>query len=63
MGFRLTFRQPPPIHFFSDKFLFFLNSSLASNAYETWAGVSGDEASLPPERFRFLVSGSEIREV
>lgn len=64
MGLRLTFRQPPPIEFFSDKFLFFLNSSIAANAYETWAGVSGDEsASLPPERFRFFVTGTEIREV
>jgi len=64
MGLRLTFRQPPPIEFFSDKFLFFLNSSIAANAYETWAGVSGDEsASLPPERFRFFVTGTEIRQV
>lgn len=64
MGFRLTFRQPPPIQFFSDKFLFFLNSSMASSAYRTWAEASGDDpASLPPERFRFFVSGSEIREV
>ncbi len=64
MGFRLTFRQPPPIQFFSDKFLFFLNSSMASSAYRTWAEASGaDPASLPPERFRFFVSGSEIREV
>jgi len=64
MGYRLTFRQPPPIHFFSDKFLFFLNSSIAANAYQTWAGSAGDEtASLPPERFRFFVTGTEIREV
>ena len=28
MGYRLTFRQPPPIDFFSEKFLFFLNSSV-----------------------------------
>jgi len=64
MGLRLTFRQPPPIQFFSDKFLFFLNSSIASNAYRTWADVSGVEAaSLPPERFRFFVSGTDIREV
>lgn len=64
MGYRLTFRQPPPIDFFSDKFLFFLNSSMASNAYQTWAGVGGEQLiSLPPERFRFFVTGSEIREV
>lgn len=64
MGLRLTFRQPPPIQFFSDKFLFFLNPSIASNAYRTWADASGEEAaSLPPERFRFFVSGTDIREV
>ena len=64
MGFRLTFRQPPPIDFFSEKFLFFLNSSIAANAYQTWASASGEEvASLPPERFRFFVTGTEIREV
>lgn len=64
MGFRLTFRQPPPIHFFSDKFLFFLNSSIAANAYQKWAGASGEGiASLPPERFRFFVTGTDIREV
>ena len=59
MGFRLT-----PIHFFSDKFLFFLNHSMASSAYRTWADISGqDPASLPPERFKFFVTGTEIREV
>ena len=64
MGFRLTFRQPPPIDFFSEKFLFFLNSSIAANAYETWANASGDVvASLPPERFRFFVTGTAIKEV
>ena len=64
MGLRLTFRQPPPIQFFSEKFLFLLSSSLAASAYNTWAGAVGaDQASLPPERFRFFVSGAEIREV
>ena len=63
MGFRLTFRQPPPIQFFSDKFLFFLNTSMAATAYQSWAGVSEGAASLPPERFRFFVSGTDIREV
>ncbi len=64
MGYRLTFRQPPPIQFLSDKFLFFLRSSLAASAYQTWADASGDDpASLPPERFRFFVTGTEIREV
>ncbi len=64
VGFRLTFRQPPPIDFFSDKFLFFLNSPLALSAYQTWASVSGqDSAALPPERFHFMVLGTEIKEV
>ena len=64
VGFRLTFRQPPPIEFFSEKFLFFLNRSLAGKAYESWSAVSGDmTASLPPERFHFLVMGTEIKEV
>ena len=64
MGYRLTFRQPPPIHFFSDKFLFFLNHSMATSAYQAWAGAGGQQViSLPPERFRFVVTGSEIKEV
>jgi hypothetical protein len=64
VGHRLTFRQPPPIDCFSDQFLFYLNSSVASTTYQTWASASGhDAASLPPERFHFLVMGTEIREV
>ncbi len=64
MGYRLTFRQPPPIEFFSDKFLLFLNSTLAANAYQTWADSSGEELpSLPPERFQFFVMTDSIREV
>jgi hypothetical protein len=64
MGYRLTFRQPPPIQFFSEKYLFFLNRSLAAMAFEAWSRTSGDKtASLPPERFRFFVTGTEIREV
>jgi hypothetical protein len=64
MGYRLTFRQPPPIQFFSEKYLFFLNTSLAASAFEAWSRTSGDKAaSLPPERFRFFVTGTEIREV
>lgn len=64
MGYRLTFRQPPPIEFFSEKFLLYLNESLAAGAFETWASSSGaSPASLPPERFKFFVTGTEIREV
>jgi len=56
VGLRLTFRQPPPISCFSNQFLFYLNSSVASTAYQTWAHMSPDPVScLPPERFSFQV--------
>src|SRR5579864_2464919 len=56
VGLRLTFRQPPPIACFSNQFLFFLNSTLASTAYQTWADLSpAPISSLPPERFTFEV--------
>jgi len=56
VGLRLTFRQPPPISCFSNQFLFYLNSSVATTAYETWAHLSPDPVcSLPPERFAFQV--------
>lgn len=64
MGYRLTFRRPPPIGFFSEKFLFFLDSSVGATAYHAWAGAGGQEdASLPPERFQFFVMTDRIREV
>jgi hypothetical protein len=51
---RLTFRQPPPISCFSNQFLFYLNSSVATTAFETWAHMSPAPLScLPPERFTF----------
>lgn len=56
VGMRLTFRQPPPIKCFSDQFLFYLNSTVANTAFQTWAGMSKSPiSSLPPERFRFDV--------
>ena len=56
MGLRLTFRQPPPLRCFSNQFLFYLNSSVASTAYQTWAAMSaGPVSSFPPERFNFEV--------
>ena len=56
VGLRLTFRQPPPISCFSNQFLFYLNSSVASTAYRTWAHLSPNPvSSLPPERFSFEV--------
>lgn len=56
VGLRLTFRQPPPLSCFSNQFLFYLNSSVASTAYQTWAHLNPDPvSSLPPERFTFQV--------
>ncbi len=54
VGMRLTFRQPPPLKCFSNQFLFYLNSPVATTAYSTWAGLSPSPISaLPPERFNF----------
>jgi hypothetical protein len=56
VGMRLTFRQPPPISCFSNQFLFYLNSNVASTAYQTWAQMAPDPvSSFPPERFTFQV--------
>jgi hypothetical protein len=56
VGLRLTFRQPPPIDCFSNQFLFYLSTSVADSAYQTWSHLSPSEPSLlPPERFHFQV--------
>jgi hypothetical protein len=56
VGLRLTFRQPPPIACFSNQFLLYLNSTLATAAYDTWTHLMPDPVScLPPERFSFQV--------
>lgn len=56
VGLRLTFRQPPPIGCFSNQFLFYLNHTVATAAYETWSHLNREEqALLPPERFHFQV--------
>src|SRR5437762_2943088 len=56
VGLRLTFRQPPPIDCFSDQFLFYLNSTVAGSAYQTWAHMTAEPSVLlPPERFHFQV--------
>ena len=56
VGLRLTFRQPPPIACFSNQFLFYLNSTMANTAFETWSHlVPQAPALLPPERFHFEV--------
>jgi hypothetical protein len=61
VGLRLTFRQTPPMSVFSNQFLFYLNSSVTSTAYQTWAHMSPDPVScLPPERFTFQVVNMSI---
>jgi len=61
VGLRLTFRQPPPIDCFSNQFLFYLNSSVAGTAYQTWAHMNADgPAFLPPERFHFEVWNTSL---
>ena len=56
MGLRLTFRVPPPIDCCSNQFLFYLNSTVANTAYQTWAQMIPQMPALfPPERFHFDV--------
>lgn len=56
VGTRLTFRHPPPIACCSNQFLFYLKSSLAGSAYQTWSRMKVDRVSqLPPNRFHFEV--------
>jgi len=56
VGLRLTFRQPPPIDCFSNQFLFYLNSTMATSAYQTWSHLAPPEPALfPPHRFHFEV--------
>ena len=63
VGMRLTFRQPPPISCFSNQFLFYLNSTVASTAFDTWANLSPAPLScLPPERFTFDVIDMSVRQ-
>jgi hypothetical protein len=55
VGLRLTFRLPPPIACFSSQFLFYLNSSMADTAFQTWSRLIPQAAVFPPERFHFEV--------
>ena len=56
VGLRLTFRLPPPIDCFSNQFLLYLNSTVASSAYEAWSHLIPDQPVLfPPDRFHFEV--------
>jgi len=62
VGMRLTFRQPPPIGCFSNQFLFYLNSTLANTAYQTWSHMTASPVSaLPPERFAFQVVKMDLQ--
>lgn len=61
VGTRLSFRQPPPLSCFSDQFLIYLKSTLASAAFQAWASMSPEPiSSLPPERFHFDVVSMEM---
>jgi len=56
VGLRLTFRQPPPISCCSNQFLLYLNSTMATTAFDTWVHMTPAPIScLPPERFDFKV--------
>jgi hypothetical protein len=56
VGLRLTFRQPPPLKCFSNQFLLYLNSPVATSAFDSWVRLSPSPiSSLPPERFNFNV--------
>jgi hypothetical protein len=51
-----AFCQPPPIDYFSSRFLFYLNSPVADTAYQTWSYLAPHaQALFPPDRFHFDV--------
>jgi hypothetical protein len=56
VGLRLAFRQPPPISCCSNQFLFYLNATVATSAYQAWSRMNpAPVSSLPPERFHVEV--------
>jgi len=56
VGLRLMFREPSPIHYLSNQFLLYLNSTVAGTAYQTWSHLGPEPSALfPPERFHFEV--------
>jgi hypothetical protein len=56
VGLRLAFRQPPPMSCCTNQFLFYLNSTVASSAFQTWVHMTPAPIScLPPERFEVKV--------
>jgi hypothetical protein len=61
VGMRLTFRQPPPLRCFSNQFLFYLDSTVGTSAYDKWSAMTGEPVSaLPPERFHFDVINMSV---
>jgi hypothetical protein len=61
VGLRLTFRQPPPISCFSNQFLFYLNHTVASSAWQAWVNLTPSPiAALPPERFTFQILNTSL---
>ena len=61
VGLLLTFRQPPPISCFSNQFLFYLNHSVASSAWQAWVSLTPSPiAALPPERFTFQILNTSL---
>ena len=60
VGLRLTFRQLPPLGCFTSDLLFFLNRTVTTTAYKTWANMNPPAASLPPERFEFQVISTSL---
>ncbi len=62
VGLRLTFRQPPPIKCCSNQFLFYLNSTVATTAFQRWVQMTPAPIScLPPERFNFEVVNMSLQ--
>ena len=61
VGLRLTFRHPPPISCFSNQFLFYLNHTVASSAWQAWVSLTPNPiAALPPERFTFQILNTSL---
>jgi hypothetical protein len=61
VGLRLTFRQPPPISCFSNQFLFYLNHTVATSAWQAWVNLTPSPiAALPPERFTFQILSTSL---
>jgi hypothetical protein len=61
VGFRLAFRQPPPIRCCSDQLLLWLQNSMFSGVYNSWIDITPSPvSSFPPERFVFEVVDTSL---